>query len=231
MLQNACSWLWGGGGEIISANGREIKFDQARAMDGLLAYLRLHRYMPPDIDRLVGDSQVVEQFVARRAGVVMGPCLWLKQILDALEQSPGLADKMGVALPPGPAFVGGSHFVMWSHTHHACEAVTLLQFLISKQAQLEYCYATGFLPVRPDVLAGHPYTTDARYQVVVEALRTGRTFPVVPKWGDIEERLGHSLVWLWNNFLTDPDQDLEGLARPYIEATARRLAVTLGLRR
>jgi multiple sugar transport system substrate-binding protein len=230
-LHNAASWVWGAGGSIMSDTKKEILFDQPEAMEGILAYLRLHRYMPPGLDQLLPDSEVIDLFTARRVAVAMGPALWFERAKSAFEQEPETPDKIGIAVPPGPAFVGGSHLIVWQHTQHVLEAIPLIRFLTSKEAQAEYCHATGFLPVRPDVLAKPPYTEDARYQVITEALGTGRTFPVVPRWGAIEERLGKSLVWLWNSLLADPDQDLEDFAKPYIESTARRLVVTLGMRR
>lgn len=231
IMHNAASWIWGNGGDIISADGTEVLFDQPKSLDGLLAYFRLHRYMPPGLDRLAPDTQVIDLFTARQVAVVMGPCQWFGQMMSALEQSPDLAARIGVALPPGPAFVGGSHLIVWKHTRRAQEAVALIRFLVGKQVQSECCHAVGFLPVRPDVLSEPPYTIDARYQKTIEALQTGRSFPVISRWGEVEDRLRHSLVWLWDTLMAEPDQDVEALVRPYIESVTARLAVTLGAQR
>lgn len=230
-MHNAASWIWSKGGDIVSANGKEILFDQPQAMEGLLAYFRLHRYLPPGLDRLPPDNQVIDLFAARRVAVVMGPCYWFGYMTKMLAQSPGLAERIGIALPPGPAFVGGSHLIIWQHTARADEAAALVRFLVSKEAQAEYCYAADLLPGRPDVLAEPPYTEDNRYQVIIEALQNGRTFPVVPHWGDVEDRLRFGFVSLWDDLLAEPNQDLEALVRPRIEAIAMRLAVTMGIRR
>jgi ABC-type glycerol-3-phosphate transport system substrate-binding protein len=106
----------------------------------------------------------------------------------------------------------------------------LVLFLISKQTLLVFCRAGSFLPARLDVLSEPPYATDVHYQVIVEALKTGRAFPMIPKWGDVEEKLGRGLVWLWDTLLANPGMDSAALVRPYIEATARRLAITLGIK-
>jgi multiple sugar transport system substrate-binding protein len=230
MLQNVASWIWSAGGDIIGADGKQIFFDQPEAMQGFLAYFHLHRYMPPDLDHIPEGSQILNLFTTRRLAVVMGACSWLGGIQSACGEKPDMAAKIGLALPPGPAFVGGSNLIVWQHTRHVQEAVDLVRFLISKQTQLDFCRAGSFLPARLDVLSEPPYATDVHYQVIVEALKTGRAFPMIPKWGDVEEKLGRGLVWLWDTLLANPGMDSAALVRPYIEATARRLAITLGIK-
>jgi multiple sugar transport system substrate-binding protein len=228
-FQNAASWIWGKGNDILSEDGKKILFDRPGAIEGFLSFFRLHRYMPPELDQLVTDNQAIDLFASRRVAAVMGPCVWFGKILDKVGQSSELAAKVGIASPPGPAFVGGSHLAIWQHTRRVDDACALVRFLTSKRMQLDYCHLTGFIPVRSDVLAESRYMKDARYQAMVEALRTGRSFPLVPRWGDVEEKLDYGLVWLWNTLLANPDQNLEALVKPYIKATARRLMVTLGI--
>ena len=121
--------------------------------------------------------------------------------------------------------------MVWRHTHYPEEAVELIRFLISKEVQSEYCRHVNLLPVRTDMQTEAPYGTDPHYQTVFDILKNGRSYPAVPKWGLVEEKLNQSLTWLWDTVLTDPEQDLDGLVKPYMESIARRLAVTLGLRR
>ncbi|MFL7794491.1 MAG: extracellular solute-binding protein [Anaerolineae bacterium] len=230
MLQNVASWVWSAGGDIISADGKQILFDQPEAMQGFLTYFRLPRYMPPDLDYVPDGSQILDLFTSRRLAVIMGACSWLDGISNAFSETPDMMDKVGLALPPGPAFVGGSNLIVWQHTQRVQEAVEMVRFLISKQTQLDFCWAGGFLPARLDVLSEPPYATDVHYQVIVEALKTGRAFPMIPRWGDVEEDLGRGLVWLWNTLLANPSMDSDALVRPYIETTARRLAIKLGIK-
>lgn len=68
------------------------------------------------------------------------------------------------------------------------------------------------------------------YQTICEALRTGRTFPVVPKWEIIEGKLADAMIWLWNALLAAPDQDVDVLVRPYVRSVARRLTDSLELK-
>jgi multiple sugar transport system substrate-binding protein len=229
MLQNAASWIWSAGGDIISADGKRILFDQPEAMRGFLAYFRLHRYMPPDLEHVPEGSQILDLFTSRRLAVMMGACSWLDTILSAPGESLDVA-AIGLALPPGPAFVGGSNLIVWQHTRRAQEAVALVRFLIAQQTQLDFCRAGSFLPARVDALSEPLYTDDVHYRVIVEALKTGRAFPMIPRWGDVEGELGKGLVWLWNTLLASPGMDSGALVKPYIEATAQRLAIMLGIR-
>jgi multiple sugar transport system substrate-binding protein len=230
MLQNVASWIWSAGGDIISADGKQIICDQPEAMQGFLTYFRLYRCMPPNLDHVPEGSQILNLFNARRLAVMMGTCNWLDGILSAHSETPEIVDRVGLARPPGPAFVGGSNLIVWQHTRYVQEAVEMVRFLISKQTQLDFCRAGNFLPARLDVLSEPPYATDAHYQVILEALKTGRAFPMIPRWGDVEEELGRGLVWLWDTLLANPGMDSAALVKPYIEATARRLTIALGLR-
>jgi ABC-type glycerol-3-phosphate transport system substrate-binding protein len=228
-LHNASTWIWQAGGDFLSADGRRILLNRPEALNGLLAYLGLHRYVSPDFKYVLGGgAHGYELFTSRRVAVAMGPNGWF----GGIEQSHGaeVLDRLGVAAPPGPAFIGGSNLVVWQHTHHTRDAYALVRFLASKQGQLEHCRLTGFLPTRLDVFSEPPYSTKPQYQVMAEALRTGRSYPTIRKWGAVEERLAAALVWLWNDILADPDQDLEALVKPYIEGIARRLAITLKTR-
>lgn len=228
MLQCASSWVWGAGGDYVSADGRQILFNRPEALRGLVAYLRLHRYMPPWVKR-VGDIVPVSSFAERQAAAAIGTPGWLPFIYE-LSTIPDAPDRLGIATPPGPSFVGGSALVIWQHTRRPQGSVGLVRFLTGKQVQSDYVRRMQHLPARLDVLAEPPYTTDAHYQAMAEALRTGRTYPVIPKWGDIEQKLMETLTRLWNDLLADPDQDVETLARQYLDALARRAIVTLGSR-
>lgn len=229
ILQIAASWIWENGGDFISPDGRQILFNQPEALTGLLAYFGLHKYMPPN-SKDVSSLTTPIMFTNRQIAVVVGASAWLNFIQT---QNPDLDldTLLGVAPLPGPAFVGGSNLVIWQRARHKKEAFDLVQFLIGRQAQADFFQATGFLPVRRDVLTEPPYTTHPHYQAMIQALETGRPYPAIPQWGAVEDRLSEALAWLWDSILADREQDLEPLIRPYMDSVARRLAVTLGIRK
>jgi multiple sugar transport system substrate-binding protein len=228
-LQNAASWIWAKGGDFASADGRQVLLDRPEACEGLQAYLRLSRYMPPEVKRVEG-LDATRLFARRQVAVVMGAAGWLPGLYKQ-STSPDVMAHLGVSTPPGPAFVGGSALIIWRHTRHVNHAVNLIRLLVDRAVQIDCFLDQGALPVRLDVLSEPAFTTNPHRRVLVEALKSGRTFPVISKWAEIEERLGNAFTWLWDELIKDPDQDLEGLVVPYLEATARRLAITLGTRR
>jgi multiple sugar transport system substrate-binding protein len=220
-LQTAASWVWGSGGDLFSDEGRHILFDQPRACEGFRAYFELCRYMPEDIRRL----DIANLFIERQVAAMIGAIGWLTMMRNL----PSYKD-IGLALPPGPAYVGGSNLVIWQHSDRQQEAVELVNFLTSKQMQLDYCQRASYLPVRLDALNEPPFSTDPRLQVLTKAVKTGRAYPTFPKFGLIESRLSDAFINLWNSILDDPTRDLDDLIAPYIQALGRRLAVTLGAR-
>ena len=231
-LQNAASWVWSYGGDFLAADGRQLLFDRPEAIKGFTDHLKLCRYMPPGIKSI--DAAAIDAlglFAQRRVAVMMGLSGWLPNFL---EQSgvPDVMDRLGVAAPPEPAFVGGSSLIVWRHAHQAQAAVKTVRTLTSKHlVQALARNILGFFPARLDVWAEPPYADDPHYTAVVQAIKAGRTFPVVSKWGMFENKLNQMIVQLWNTVLAEPDQNLTDLVDAYVASLARRLAVSLGISR
>jgi multiple sugar transport system substrate-binding protein len=209
------------GGDLFGTEGMQTLFDQPKACEGFRAYFELYRYMPEDIQR----SDVNNLFVERKIAAMMGSVSWLAQARGLDNYS-----DIGLALPPGPAYVGGSNLVIWQHSDRQQEAVELISFLTSKRMQLDYCQRASYLPVRLDALNEPQFSTDPRLQVLTKAVKTGRAYPTFPKFGLVESKLSDAFINLWNIILDDPAQNLDNLVTPYIQALGRRLAVTLGAR-
>ena len=231
-LQNAASWVWGHGGDFLVADGRQILFDQPEAIKGFADYLKLCRYMPPGVKAIgTGAIDALELFVERRVAVMMGLCGWLPYFLRQSEVL-DVVDRLGVAVPPGPAFIGGSSIIAWRHTRQVQDAVAMVRTLTSKQLlQALLRDRLDFFPARLDVWAEPPYADDPRYEAIAQAIKTGRAFPVVSKWGMFETKLRQTATQLWNIVMAEPDQDLTDLVSAYMTSLARRFAVSLGIRR
>jgi multiple sugar transport system substrate-binding protein len=225
-LHNVASWVWGVGGELVSAGGRNARFSEPAALAGTRVYFGLHRYLPPGIKDLEVD-QIVNLFADRQAAVAMGTPNWLQLVRQRNKENPDVLANLGVALPPGPPYVGGSSLVVWRHSRDEWDAVDLVRQLISQEAQLEFCRGTGYLPARLDVLNEQPYSADPHYQVIVKALKAGRSFPTFRLWGLVEERLSAALSEIWDIILDDPSQDLDAIIARQLEPLSRRLDETL----
>jgi ABC-type glycerol-3-phosphate transport system substrate-binding protein len=172
-LHHIASWVWQRGGDFVSEDGTRTLFCQPEALAGICDYFRLHRYLPQDKLPLQLD-QIASAFARRRAAAMMdGP--WSLTGFTHPEASPNRAANLGVALPPGPPFVGPSNLVIWGHIAPREEraAVEWVNRLIAPETQYGYCSVTGLLPVRLDVLSEPPYSTDPYWRIFGEALHSG----------------------------------------------------------
>ena len=224
-VYHAASWIWARGGDFVSADGKQSCFNAPEARAGLADYFRLGRYMPPGLTS-ISIGQVADMFSQRQVAVTMGGP-WR---LDALRQRglpPETLAKIGVAPPPGPAYVGGTNLVIWQHTRHMREAFELVRHLNTKPILANYSQFTNFLPARTSVLAGPPYSTVPHYQALVRALKSGRTTSHHRLWSLVEEKVNVALHEIWNQVLQSPEPDLEAVLTAHLEPISRRLDLTL----
>ena len=219
-VHNVASWVWGAGGEFVTDDGRHLLFDQPEARTGIRAYLDLARFIAEPA-RGLDDTQSDALFrQGQAAAAVSGP--WLLQFV-----SPDVVAYVGIAFPPGVPFVGGSHLVLWKHAVHETAAVKLIRFLSGQHVQASFGRQAGLLPSRHDVLSNPPFSDDPFYKVMAQGLKAGRSFPSIPLWGLVEEKLNEVLGHLWADLLADPHLDLEKAITEHLEPLARRLSLTL----
>ncbi len=222
-LLNVASWVWGAGGDFVTADGKRTLFSQPPARAGLRAYFALGRYLAPSVRHLTG-LQPDDQFLSNdeTAMTVSGP--WLFRTA----RQRGLGDRLGVALPPGASFVGGSYLVLWKHTRVPEAALELIRFLTHPSTQIAYSQHVGLLPARLDALEAPPFSADPLWQLAITGIRTGRSFPVTRSWGLMEDRLTRELSALWAETLANPGLDLEAAILKRLEPLAMRLDLVLG---
>ncbi len=222
-LLNAASWVWAAGGDFVTPDGKRTLFSQPAARAGLRDYFALGRYLVPPVRRLTG-LQPDDQFLTQPGTAATISGSWLFSVL----RERGLAGEVGLSLPPGAAFVGGSHLVIWKHTQQAQAALDLVNFLSEGRTQIAYGQRVGLLPTRLDALTGEPFAGDEWWQLAIRGLKTGRSFPVTRSWGLMEDRLTRVLKVLWDEVLTDPGLDLEAAIQRHLEPLAMRLDLVLG---
>jgi multiple sugar transport system substrate-binding protein len=230
-LYNVFSWVWGAGGDFMSADGKQMLVAEPEARAGLAQYYRLYRYMPQRNEPMDGVA-TFELFRNRSvAAIVSGS--WFLTWLRGHDLSPDTLLRIGVSLLPGPSFVGSTGLVIWKHLAHEHErlATDLVRFLVTSPALLDFYHRAGSLPARRDLLAQLPFSTDPHYQKIIEALETGRPHPCIAPWGLVEERLVTGLAKIWNEMRADPTQDVAALIYQQIVPLARQLEAMLAGRR
>jgi multiple sugar transport system substrate-binding protein len=218
-VHNAASWVWGAGGHLLSADGKQILFNQPKALAGFRAYFALGRYLV-DEARGLTDTESDMLFQAGKAAVtVSGP--WL------LAMPPELVAKVGITSPPGIPFVGGSHLVVWKYSRLAREAVQLVRFLADLRFQ-QCCKPGGLLPVRLTALELFNTSSAEMGKYLQQGLTKGRSFPSVPLWQVIEARLADALAATWGEVLEAPDSNWDAILDDRLNRLAQRLSLTLG---
>jgi multiple sugar transport system substrate-binding protein len=219
LCQAAYSWIWGAGGELVSSNGKEALFMQPQALDGLKAYFGLHRFMPP-LTSVPEGLSALQLFVERKVAVAMGNIGPLTGLLHNASQD--VLDRLGLALPPRPPYIGGSNLVIWKHTRREIDVLELVRFLLSPKAQEEAAWRFGYLPVQVDVLASPRFAGDPNYQGFIRALEKGRPFPDVKFGGLLEERLASAIGHIWKELFKNPSADVNALLARDLPPIARR---------
>jgi multiple sugar transport system substrate-binding protein len=222
-LLNVASWVWGAGGDFITPDGRQTLFSQLPARAGLRAYFALGRYLAPAV-RHFRSLQSDEQFWSDPQTAVTISGSWLFETIRAAN----LTAQIGVAPPPGPPFVGGSHLVIWKHAHQPDAALDLVRFLTQPAAQADYGRRAGLLPANREALAEAPFADDPLWQQEIACVKAGRGFPVTRSWGLVEYRLVATFSALWSETLANPNLDLDAALAKHLAPLAQRLDALLG---
>jgi multiple sugar transport system substrate-binding protein len=226
-LHYLASWVWGAGEDFVNPDGRSLRLNEPQVRAALRDYFNLRPYLPSGTEALTpttgGLSRAMNLFARRQVAVTIGDPSWLGATIDALHDTPQAIDKLGVALPPGPPYVGGSNLVIWKHTRQKDAALRLIRTLISPDVQASFCQHIGLLPTRLEALQRPPYSTDPRYQMLAQAAQSGRSYPTLLRWGLIEENLSRTLMQIWSDLAANPQSDLGVLLSQRIDPLMKRL--------
>ncbi len=227
-IHSIASWVWHAGGDFIRPDGKGVLFTTDKALSGLRAYFELYPYLL-SAPQPLGVLQASELLTAGQAAVTLsGPWTWLTNVLGQDAASSLISPAaVGLALPLGIPFTGSEYLVVWESAHHPASALQLIYFLTSRQVQAAYPRSAGLLPVRLDMLSEPPFTDDPAFQVIGRALRVGRSFPVLTRWGRIEDYLVDALGQIWADILGQANPDVEAIIRDRLEPLAQRLNVSL----
>jgi multiple sugar transport system substrate-binding protein len=221
-LHYLASWIWSAGGDFVNPRNQEVLFAKPEALQGIQAYFDLQRYLSPSA-RGLGERETNNAFLEGQAAVTLnGSWMWM----DIANRQ--LMDQVGVAPLFKTPFVGAEHLVIWKHARHVSAVIELIRFLTSRQAQSNHMAYFSLLPTRPDLLSASPFTDDVARQVMGRALKTGRVYPSIPRWGLIEDRLSLALTQIWADILAAPQPEVEALLRRHLEPLANRLNAHLG---
>jgi hypothetical protein len=63
--------------------------------------------------------------------------------------------------------------------------------------------------------------------MLVETIRSGRSYGASPFWNSVEDRLARLLVQLWSEYFATPGVDANAFLAARLEPLAKRINVTL----
>ncbi len=202
-LQNIASWIWAEGGDFIRPDGRAMAILEPDALRGMRAYFQLGRFLPKT--PLLGAVAADDWFRQHQDTALTINGTWLLNHLGE-EYSPQ-GGQYAVCPLPGPSFIGGSNLVIWKFSRRAGAAYQFARYLTQTAVQLRLNGALGVLPARVDALEMPPYSSEPYWKIAVQALQSGRSFPLANMWGVIEDRLVVGFDSVWKEVLAQPDAD------------------------
>lgn len=216
-LHSMASWIWGMGGDFLTANGQQIVFDSPRALDGFKAYFGLSQYLGSQ--RTLDEYESDATFSLGNAAVTISG-YWILQDpkADIVDQN------LGVTAMPVVPFVGGEHLVIWKHSRRQELALRLAKFLTNKKAG-EKIYPHYGLPVTTDGWQVTPFN-EPGYAQFLHSMLNGRSFPTGQLWGMVEKRLTDLMADVWNEVLANPGR-ADAIIENQISTLAKRLRATL----
>lgn len=222
-VHQAASWIWATGKDFISRDKKRVLFCDDDVLEGLAAYFNLHRFMPFYFESINALSSA---FIEKRVAVVMdGPWL-LNKIVDQ-----SATTNIGVSLPPGPPFVGGSNLVIWDFISNdkLAPALELIGQLTSIRQQYRLSKSNGLLPVRNELLQRPPYTNNPHYQTLKKAEAGGRHFPNINLWGPLENSLVQAFGLVWREIRKRQPLDTFPIVKHHLTPLYKRFTNLLEL--
>ena len=218
-VHQIASWLWSTGYDFLTPDATATAFCNEQAVEGIISYFALSRYLTRKYDSL---DVMLEAFETKKAAVMIsGP--WFLRHARLRGAGEKYLKHLGAALPPGPAFVGGSNLVIWKQpdSEPSSDAMDWVRHLTSSEIQRRVCASTGLLPAVRDVLTNPAEEDDPFQPVFAEALTTGRPMPQVAFWGAIEAELVHIFGKIWSDLKEDPRYTARSVVLSHLEPMAK----------
>lgn len=223
-MHTLAAWVWSSGGEFCTPDGKQVLFDQPEAMQGIRDYFRLAQHLSVAARQQIAGSQAGSLFRQGQAALAFGTLSFMH---DPESIPSDVLKNWAVAVLPGPHFVGGVNLVAWKYSLRTRASLDLIRFL-NKPEIADYCSKAMLTsPAQLAVLEGAQYQQDPILSVISESARSGRGYPPVPLWGLIEDRVTEALSAISTIVLSSDSAAAEKLITKTIQATARRLNMTL----
>ncbi len=206
---NFAPWIWSSGGDFLvkKTDGHwESNLMDSNTIMGIGKYLRFVLDSIVDIASLRENTAQITQrfnngelaFILNTAEVVMQTRY--QESMGGLAKAPIGSD--GILVFPVPAgnagsisFIGGSNLAIPKNMEKNENARKLLLFLTRDDNLEAYTSKIGFIPPTKTVLQS--WAKDSIYNVLVKRLETGKAYPNIPNWGNVENELIQLFSHIW----------------------------------
>ena len=237
---NFAPWIWSNGGDFIvkDNDGKwHANILSNRTLEGIARYLKFV------IDTLVttetlqaNTAQIVQQFNNGELAFIINTTEIAMQTrfhgsLGGLQNSRIGKDSVVVLpVPKGRAgsvsFLGGSNLAIPAGNKRK-EAVDLLLYLTADSSLDAYTRQIGFPPASLKVL--ETWKEDDIYNLLVSQIETGKTYPSIPVWSEIEQILVTMFSSVWEQLEIPAlysEEKLYKTFKDYSDAIDNRLSYT-----
>ena len=217
------TWIWAAGGDFISPDGRRLLFAEPQVIDSMATFFRMGRYMGPPQE--YSYENAIELFWRGDAAITMDGT-W---IYDAQKATANLEvlDNLGVALAPGPAWVGGSNLAVLESARDRETAWDLLLFLAEPDSVLTMFKLTGLAPAKLSLLNSREVLQRAFGPILNRAMETGRSPQNHRFSGMIEDNLHYAFGLVWAEMLKSPNKNPREILVNYLVPLKERLEAAM----
>ncbi|WP_135536169.1 MULTISPECIES: ABC transporter substrate-binding protein [Halostella] len=200
---------WQNGGQLLSDDNSEVTFNSDAAVEGMNYWASLiseHDAIPSSSAEW-GPNEINSAFINERIGSLWGSLTAVERFEE--ERDDVSREDFSIhELPAGPngdsaTFFGLELVGIHPWTDHPTEAAKWVSYLSKQQVNGELSKSVGFLPTREDsfeldIYEGHLYDSFQE-----EILPTGKTFPAVLGWGQVEESINNAVGEILTSVATD----------------------------
>lgn len=217
------TWVWAGGGDFLSEDGWRLLFTEPGALDSMTDFFQMGRFMGSKTPYTY--SNAIDLFWRGEAAITMdGTWMYEDQKFSA---NLNVLDNLGVALPPGPAFVGGSNLVVWANKADQEPAWELVRFLSEPDSVLTMSGLTGLAPASLNILNSPQGLGRSFGPIFNRAIETGRSLSNHRFSAMVEDNLHYAFGLVWADLLKSPDNVPHEILKRYLMPLRDRLVVTM----
>lgn len=211
VVHNLAPWIWSAGGSFLKDSMLESDLNSKEVVKALDYYVGFVKkgYVP--VECLEQNSaQISTAFDSGKYAVTFDGSYKLKGLTTPAQRGGAMdtvaAKKFGLLpYPRGDkgryTFIGGSNLAIFSAGRKKEAAWKVLEYLMSKKAQVHYSKLSGFLPATKEAFDDPYFSRDINRKVYTEAVKYGRAYPAIPSWGLLEPAMMRRFGIMWDNLL------------------------------